>query len=307
MDHSTLQIRNFSENDFSALGDFHKQVTEGRNIVFWWVGDQENWSNVFVAVEQGIMVAKGQVQTMAVLPSEAEPSAKHRIFFNIKTLPEREKDQVLLKEMYNAIHRRALELKKDFPSARGTELCFGNFVEEVDNTTFFAGLPAFYPLKRQYRMECELSKSPRTEPTLPAPYEWQMFDTLNDAQMNDYLALDTEIWPNSPTGEKRIREYMQNRNWRLLQIHHEGQPVASLMYWLAEDTIGEIEEVLVREPYRRKGLASMLLNKALHDLQAYSCEFAELDVEATNESALKLYVSAGFQVETEEHRYATEL
>lgn len=305
---SVFQIRNFRESDFPALGAFYSQAAEGRRVIFWWVGEQENWRNVYCAFDGNILIAKGQVDTFSIAPNNSDPSVKHRIFFNLKTLPEYVNDAALFNDMYDVLHARALELKAELPASHGTIFGFGNFAEEAENTAHFAERPEFFLLKKQYRMCRDLSEfDESTLPELPAGFEWRTFDTLTPEQSSDYLALDLEIWPETPIGAERLADIAARDQWRMLQIHAENRPVASLMYWTSDNETGEIEEVLVREPYRRRGLASALLARALHEIHARGCQDAELDVEAMNENALSVYKSAGFVIETEEHRYATEL
>lgn len=40
------EIRNFQQADMPLLGDFYQAVTEGKNVVFWWIGPEGNWENV---------------------------------------------------------------------------------------------------------------------------------------------------------------------------------------------------------------------------------------------------------------------
>ncbi|MEJ8303914.1 GNAT family N-acetyltransferase [Saccharibacillus sacchari] len=306
----TFPIRHFQESDFPALGAFYNQVAEGRRVVFWWVGESHNWTNVYCAFDGDVIIAKGQVETFSIVPDHAEPSAKHRIFFNLKTLPEYANDTALFQAMYDVLHARALELKAGLPTSHGTIFGFGNFAEEAENTAHFADRPEFFLLKKQYRMCRDLSdfeQNQPAQPELPAGFEWRTFDTLTSEQATDYLALDLEIWPETPIGAERLNEIAARDHWRMLQIYAEDRPVASLMYWISDGETGEIEEVLVREPYRRRGLASALLARSLHEIHARDCEDAELDVEAMNENALSVYKAAGFAIETEEHRYATDL
>lgn len=44
-----IEIRNFKKKDMPLLGEFFQTVTSGNDVVFWWVGDEENWKNVFCA------------------------------------------------------------------------------------------------------------------------------------------------------------------------------------------------------------------------------------------------------------------
>ncbi|GGO03144.1 GNAT family N-acetyltransferase [Saccharibacillus kuerlensis] len=305
---SDFEIRPFYESDFPALGAFYKQTAEERRVIFWWVGDCSNWPNVICAFEHGKMIAKGQVDIFSVMPSSADRNNKHRIFFNLKTLPERSSDTVLLGAVYHTLYERALELKRQLPDTHGALLCFGNYAEETENTGYFTDLHGFFPLNKQFRMHRDLSAAePIGAIPLPEEYTWRIFDTLTEKQTEEYLALDLEIWPETPIGVKRLLELSSQPNWRLLRIEADGETAAGLMYWIEDGNVGAIEEVFTREPYRRRGLASALLTRALEELREAGCEEVELDVETLNDSALHLYTSAGFSIVTEERRYGIEL
>ncbi|MFD1887432.1 GNAT family N-acetyltransferase [Paenibacillus wenxiniae] len=313
-------IRHFRESDFPALSAFHNQAVEGRRMIFWWVGEPENWSNVYCAFEGDRMIAKGQVDVFSIMPPTAAPSNKHRIFFNLKTLPERENDTELLGAMYETLRTRALEIQTALPNTHGTLLCFGNYVEEAVNTSYFTARPEFLRQKQQYRMchtftdRSALDSAQTTEvnvPTdafaLPEGYAWREFDAMSRELADQYLALDMEIWPETPIGAERLADIVSRDGWRMLQIYADGEPAASLMYWISDGKAGEIEEVLTRKVHRRCGLASALLTRALYEIHSRGCIDAELDVEVRNEDALKVYRAAGFEIVTEEHRYGAEL
>lgn len=46
-------IRNFGNGDMPLLGELSRSVTAKENATFWWVGDEDNWSNVYCAFEDG--------------------------------------------------------------------------------------------------------------------------------------------------------------------------------------------------------------------------------------------------------------
>ncbi|GAB0170934.1 hypothetical protein LSPCS325_43710 [Lysinibacillus sp. CTST325] len=46
-------IRNFEHGDMPLLGDLYRSVAAKENATFWWVGDEDNWSNVFVYLKMG--------------------------------------------------------------------------------------------------------------------------------------------------------------------------------------------------------------------------------------------------------------
>lgn len=78
------------------------------------------------------------------------------------------------------------------------------------------------------------------------------------------------------------------------------------MAWQEADH-GFIEDVFVREPWRKRGIARYLLTQALKYLKFHQLQQANLMVLATNQSALSLYESVGFRVDREEIRYFIEM
>lgn len=130
-----ITIRHFEQGDMPLLGELYNSVTS-RNAVFWWVGDEENWENVYCAFENGKMVAKGQVEIINIVPPGRSKESRHSIYLNLKTIPEREEDYDLLESMYRTLLLRALELKETLSTAYKTTLCVGNNASEIANTQF---------------------------------------------------------------------------------------------------------------------------------------------------------------------------
>lgn len=83
--------------------------------------------------------------------------------------------------------------------------------------------------------------------------------------------------------------------------------VGGLMAWQEEAGHGVIEDVFVRESWRKRGFARYLLTQALRYLKANQIQYANLMVLTSNKSALSLYESVGFWADQEEIRYFTKL
>jgi ribosomal protein S18 acetylase RimI-like enzyme len=122
----------------------------------------------------------------------------------------------------------------------------------------------------------------------------------------DYLDVEAEIWPDTPLELNRLSEYKKNKLWISMIIRQEETIVGGLMTW-EEDNHGVIEDVFVREPWRKRGIAKYLLAEALRYLKSHQLQNATLMVLTTNKSALSLYESVGFYAVKEEIRYFTEL
>ncbi|GGA60531.1 GNAT family N-acetyltransferase [Ornithinibacillus halotolerans] len=300
------EIRNFIQEDMPLLRDFYQSVTNNRKVVFWWVGPEENWDNVFCAFENGKMVGKGQVEIINRLSDGQPESSSHSIYLNLKTLPEREQDFELMDLLYEKLHIRALELKNYLSSAYQTNFCIGNFATEVDNNRFFVEKKGFKPLNTLYTMERDLH-----QPIDPIPFHheeltWEFWKMESEEEEAAYLEVEGEIWPEDTLGLRRLREYKSNPNWTAIPIRHDGQIIACAMAWQEEDT-GVIEDVFVRPEWRKNGLATFLLTTALTYLKDLGLPKAYLMVDTENEHALKLYQSVGFQVVEEERRFFVTL
>jgi ribosomal protein S18 acetylase RimI-like enzyme len=297
-------IRTYEKEDLTLLGPLYKAVTAKENAKFWWIGDEENWVNVYCAFENDNMIAKGQVEIINIVPSGRAKENKHAIYVNLKTIPERENDTELLEQVYNHLFKRALHLKETLPTEYNTMLCVGNDPTEHANNQFF--IDKGY--KHLNRLFCMVRNLNEDIPTLPLREGftfslWQM-ETAEEEQ--DYLRIEAEIWPDTPLGLNRLRDYKKHPHWTSMTIHQDDTLVAGLMAWQEED-YGVIEDVFVREEWRQNGLAKYLLAEGLQYLKELGLAHAMLVVSPTNDSALSLYESVGFYRDNEEVRYYIDL
>jgi ribosomal-protein-alanine N-acetyltransferase len=66
------------------------------------------------------------------------------------------------------------------------------------------------------------------------------------------------------------------------------------IYWLVHDEL-HLLTLAVATAFRRKGVASALLNEALGEARSRPCTLATLEVRRSNEAALALYERFGFR------------
>jgi len=301
---TTMIIRNFENGDMPLLGELHQSVTGKENAIFWWVGDEDNWSNVYCAFEDGKMVAKGQVSIINVVPPGRSRENNHSIYVNLKTIPERENDFTLLDNVYQCLLIRAKQLKDTLPSEYGTLLCVGNDSTETANNQFFIQ-KGYLHLNRLYLMNRDL-KEPIPELNLQEEFEFSHWKMETSLEERYYLDIEAEIWPDTPLGLNRLSEFKNNKLWTSMVIRQSDVIVGALMAWQEEDH-GYIEDVFVREPWRKRGIAKYLLAQALSYLKSHQLQNAKLMVLTTNDSALSLYESVGFYADQEEIRYFIKL
>jgi ribosomal protein S18 acetylase RimI-like enzyme len=301
-----IEVRAFIQADMKQLGTLHKAVTYNERAVFWWVGDEENWPNVYVAFEDHQLVAKGQVAVTSEIPIGSPSDYKHRIYINLKTIPEREDDYELLDLLYNRLLERVEELKRNLSTEYATLLGVGNDSSEEKNSLYFVNKGYSYETSL-FAMRRDLAQSIQLQ-ELAASYDCQLWTMDEEGDLEEYMKADSEIWPDASIDLLRLLQLRQRDSWTAIAIRDNGTLVGSVMAWTEDEpSDGIIEDVFVRERWRKQGIAKHLLLQALIYLKSLGCTTAELQVEVRNQAALALYHSAGFKETAEEKRYGIEM
>lgn len=300
-----ITIRHFEQEDMPLLGELYNSVTARENAVFWWVGDEENWENVYCAFENGKMVAKGQLEIINIVPPGRSEESRHSIYLNLKTIPEREEDYDLLESLYQSLLLRALELKETLSAEYKTTLCVGNNSSEIANTQFFEKEKGFSQYNSLFKMNHKLNDA-LPSPSLSKEFEFATWMMETSQEEDHYLELEAEVWPDTPLGKERLSQFKQNPIWKAMVVREGERIVGSLMVW-QEEKSGYIENVFVLEPWRRSGIAKYMLAQALSYFRTHELDEANLMVLTDNDSALHLYESVGFILSSEERRYRIEL
>ncbi|XEC94500.1 GNAT family N-acetyltransferase [Paenibacillus tarimensis] len=302
---SEVEVRIFTKDDMQKLGDLYHAVTSKGNTVFWWVGEENNWPNVFIAIESGQIIGKGQVGVISAIPPGSPKECAHYIYFNLKTLPQREDDYPLYDLLYECLLNRAYELKETLPSSYRTMIGVGNQSTEGHNNNYFIS-KGFVYWKSLYTMRRDLSEKIQ-ESVLSVPYRCLRGTMDSEESINEYLEIDMEIWPEAPIGLEKLMDNQKNSSWTAFVVRENATLVGSVMAWVDGDGNGIIEDLFVRNPWRKQGIAKHLLSQALTYLKDHGCVFAELQVETANKSALSLYHAVDFKEVSEEVRYHREL
>ncbi|ADM27298.1 (SSU ribosomal protein S18P)-alanine acetyltransferase [Ignisphaera aggregans DSM 17230] len=72
-----------------------------------------------------------------------------------------------------------------------------------------------------------------------------------------------------------------------------GSPITKNMF----SKVGHVVSIAVREKYRRKGIATMLMSALIYTLKTiYGAEEVYLEVRVSNEPAIRLYQKLGFVI-----------
>lgn len=129
---------------------------------------------------------------------------------------------------------------------------------------------------------------------------------IRKAKISDLEAIkeiEDESFINPFTKEDLLYEISQNPVSNFLVLEKDGLVVGFIDYWVTFDS-ATIDQIAVKKSERNKGFAKILLEKSINDLKELGeVSFFTLEVRASNEPAINLYKSFGFQKVTIKEKY----
>lgn len=129
---------------------------------------------------------------------------------------------------------------------------------------------------------------------------------IRKAKISDLEAIkeiEDESFINPFTKEDLLYEISQNPVSNFLVLEKDGLVVGFIDYWVTFDS-ATIDQIAVKKSERNQGFAKILLEKSINDLKDLgSVSFFTLEVRTSNEPAINLYKSFGFQKVTIKEKY----
>lgn len=133
-----------------------------------------------------------------------------------------------------------------------------------------------------------------------------MKTNIRKAKISDLDAIkeiEDESFINPFTKEDLLYEISQNPVSNFLVLEKDGLVVGFLDYWVTFDS-ATIDQIAVKKSERNQGFAKILLEKSINDLKELGeVLFFTLEVRTSNEPAINLYKSFGFQKVTIKEKY----
>ena len=133
-----------------------------------------------------------------------------------------------------------------------------------------------------------------------------MKTNIRKAKISDLEAIkeiEDESFINPFTKEDLLYEISQNPVSNFLVLEKDGLVVGFIDYWVTFDS-ATIDQIAVKKSERNQGFAKILLEKSINDLKELGeVWFFTLEVRASNEPAINLYKSFGFQKVTIKEKY----
>ncbi len=108
-----------------------------------------------------------------------------------------------------------------------------------------------------------------------------------------------------PWSEKSFYDEMTNKLAVYFTAKTDGKCVGYAGFWNVSGE-GGITNVAVLPPYRRQGIASMLIEEMIREGKAQSLALLTLEVRKSNRAAQDLYKKYGFDIIGERKRYYSD-
>ena len=199
------------------------------------------------------------------------------------------KDQLLERAM-----RRAAEIKREEEQEKArVYACF--FAHQQDEIAYF--------MRRGFVHDEGMLVLERREsaglPQVEAPREitvqpWKM---ETEVEQRRFIEAHRKVFPRHPYSIKRLQELMALPGWSNFTAWHGTEIAGNIMVYqegAGGNRVGCIEDLFVQRPWRKRGIARVLLYVALGHLQNRGIHRVQLEMWSANEPAFHLYRRFGF-------------
>ncbi|BCN32725.1 GNAT family N-acetyltransferase [Anaeromicropila herbilytica] len=303
------RIEEFINKDewYATLGDLYQVVSKKYpNGIYWNIDPKSNeGKHVFICLdEENRIIGKSHAMIYEKQEDDAPGYAEHRIFMHYRVLPEYEKDEEALDLLFESAYQCALELRKQL-SNRACQICIGNFdFEERYNCHIEKkDWPEYGSI---YHLNTETKDSVSTIDTIEnitlREFSLDSMDIIRQLVENDQICFRDSI--SSANNYLDIAKGLYLAYGAFVR-ESDGKErlVGSVVTEMEDNATPEITGVMVLPEYRRKHLASTMIQYVIAALHKKGYKRTWLVCKCVNKEALELYQKEGFSIYSHEKRY----
>ncbi len=260
--------------------------------------------------ERIVAYAPVYAQILSSGPSELP----NRIWTEIKARPGLTDADIIKDALLEHLTWRAQELVQPFPE-RAARLIFEYRTHETEAIQYVQSR-GFQYAESVFTMHRSLN-APFPSSENPQGIEIRRWKMESEPEQRAYVAARNECFPEAPITLEEWQYYLRSPQWAvgtmIAAISGRELVGAVQVYWNEEGNqqagrkIGFTEDIFVREPWRKRGIARAAIVEGMRYLKENQLEEAVLNVRALNENALGLYKELGFQVGQVSRFYAKDL
>jgi ribosomal protein S18 acetylase RimI-like enzyme len=314
---TNLNIRNFIPADIgqiTALQKAYQRTYPHAPVIpgeVYLSPGYESGRNIFcVFDEKGIL--QGYAPVFPVL-TEA-PNLPHTVWTEVKALPGADQLEEVKDLLYERVLARAQEATAAVPG-HATHLTFQYHPSETASIDYVTSRDCVHT-ENVYRLKRNLLGD---LPVIPTPESIQVrrWQLDSEPELQAYVRARNEAFPEAPVTLEDWRGFMASPAWKdgtTITAFDNGEVVGGVSaYWdetlsqMAGCRAGYTEYIFVRSRWQRRGIAAYLITQAMEYLKECDKEAAFLEVKASNEKALELYIRLGYRVVDETRFYVMRI
>lgn len=238
----------------------------------------------------------------------AAPQAPNHIWTAIMVDPDLEDRHPVREELFAEVFSRACEIGKTLGDRR-TRLASDPWASLREEIEYFLS-KGFDHYQSVFLMSRDCSKPvPRFASPSDISVRRSRVETLEEQRQ--YVEAHDLVFNTAPMTLGGLQCFLQSEEWSkgtiVSAFSPDGQLIGGVTAFPNESEnkrtgrrVGMTEDVFVVPQWRGKGVAKRLVAEALLYLQENGLEEAHLEVRATNDTALKLYLGLGYEIAREE-------
>ena len=134
---------------------------------------------------------------------------------------------------------------------------------------------------------------PKRKDARPPEADGTRIETMRERDLDQVLEIERAVFP-VPWSRESFRHELGNPRARNLVVRRGSEIAGYVCVWLVAGEL-KINNVAVRDGWRRRGLAARLIETVLEMADDEACDEATLEVRTSNLAALELYRRFGFR------------
>ncbi len=119
-------------------------------------------------------------------------------------------------------------------------------------------------------------------------------DKLNETDITDVLEIVNSVFPYVTFSEDLIKEKLKSNNFFLIKYHQKNVLIGFLELEFIDNKLARLNAVFVSDAFRCRGIATKLINKAVHECRRKRIKKIFLLVKEDNLVAKNLYKKQKF-------------
>ncbi len=301
------RIEEFIKDEWYApLGDLYQVVSKKYpNGIYWNIDPRTNeGKHIFICLdEENRIIGKSHAMIYEKQEDDAPGYAEHRIFMHYRVLPEYEKEEAL-DLLYKSAYQCAMELRKQL-SNRACQICIGNFdFEEIYNNHIeqkdWPEYGSIYHLSAITKASDSMID--KMENITLREFSLDSKDMIKQLEENDQICFRDTISSADNYLEIAKGTYLAYGAF-VRESDGKERLIGSVVTEMEDNSIPEIIVVMVLPEYRRKRLASSMIQYVLSALYEKGYKRTQLVCKCVNKEALEMYQKQGFSIFSHEKRY----